>query len=260
VCIAAAIIGGAIIGAAGVAIAGGEAASATKDAAASARQSQLDALAQQKQLAAPYTGLGQDAIAKYEALLGITPQGKGGPGQGPAPRPGTFPGGASIQETLASMPGYQFAKQQGLDATKAQAGAMGMGLSGNTLEELDKFSTGLADQTYNQELQNLLAPIQIGQGAAAGQAANIGAGAANLSNIAIGQGNNLAGIYANEAAGITKAIGNAGNQYLTYQTLQNLQGGGGSPVSGDYFSGSSGGLMPAGGGYTYNDPGYIPGG
>lgn len=255
-CIAAAIIGGAVLGAGASMIAGHQAASATRDAASSARQSQLDALAQQKELAAPYTGLGQDAIAKYEALLGITPQG----GKGPAPRPGTFPGGASIQDTLSSMPGYQFAKQQGLDATKAQAGAMGMGLSGNTLEALDTFSTGLADQTYNQELQNLLAPIQIGQGAAAGQAANIGAGAANLGNIAINQGNNLAGIYANETAGITKAIGNAGNQYLTYQTLQNLLGGGGSPVSGDYMSGSSGGLMPAGGGYTYNTPGYIPGG
>lgn len=238
-CIAAAIIGGAVLGAGASMIAGSKAAGATKDAAASARQSQLDALAQQKQLSAPYTQLGQDAIAKYEALLGITPQGSG-TGRGPAPRPGTFPGGASIQETLAGMPGYQFAKKEGLDATKAQAGSMGMALSGNTLEALDTFSTGLADQTYNQELQNLLAPIQIGQGAAAGQAANIGAGAANLGNIAINQGNNLAGIYANETAGIARAIGNAGNQYLTMQTLKNLQGGGGGYSMQDYGAPPSG--------------------
>jgi len=204
-------------------IAGHAAAGATKDAANTAAGAQYAALAQGKELAAPYTGLGKDAIAKYEALLGIGPKGQPG-----------------IQESLASMPGYQFAKKEGLDATKAQAGAMGMGLSGNTLEALDRYSTGLADQTYNQELQNLLAPIQIGQGAAAGQAANIQTGASNIGNIAIGQGNNLAGIYANEAAGITKAIGNAGNEYLTYQTLQNLSGGGvGAP--------------------TYADPGMGPG-
>jgi len=70
-------------------------------AAASARQSQLMPLAQQKQLAAPYTGLGQDAIAKYEALLGLRPKGKAVPGQGPARARVLSREGQSIQETLA---------------------------------------------------------------------------------------------------------------------------------------------------------------
>jgi hypothetical protein len=240
--IATAIIGGAVVGAVGVGIAGSEAGSATRDAANTAAGAQYAALAQQAQLAAPYTGLGQDAIAKYEALLGIGPKGSAG-----------------IQQTLQSLPGYQFTQQQGADATKAQFGAMGMGLSGNMLEGLDTFNTGLANQNYNQYLQQLLNPIQIGQGAAAGQAANIQTGASNLGNIAIGRGNAMAGIDANTIAGLTKSIGGGVNNYLTYQTLQNLNSvGGGSPVSGDYAAGMSGGLMPAGGGYNYNAPFYTP--
>jgi hypothetical protein len=203
--VAAAVVGGAVIGAAGSAYAGSQAAGATRDASRSATNAQYAALDQQKQLAAPYTGLGQSAIPTYQALLGIGPKGQAG-----------------IQSTLQNLPGYQFAKSQGIDATKAAASSMGLGLSGNTLQGIDQFTTGLADQTYGAELERLLQPIQIGQGAAAGQAANIGAGASNLGNIAIGQGNNLAGIYANETAGITRAIGNAGNQYMTNQTLQNL--------------------------------------
>lgn len=204
-CVAAAIVGGALIGAAGTAIAGSEAAGATTDAANTAAGVQRQALSQQAQLAAPYTGLGQAAIPQYEALLGIGPKGQAGIGQ-----------------TLQNLPGYQFAKSQGIQGTESQLAAMGLGRSGNTLQAIDQFSTGLADQTYGEQLNRLLQPIQIGQGAAAGQAANIQTGASNLGSIAIGQGNNLAGIYANEAAGLTKAAGGAANQYLTYQTLQNL--------------------------------------
>src|SRR5207302_4056878 len=77
------------------------------------------------------------------------------------------------------------------------------------------------------EVGNLENVAGIGQAAAAGQAANIGNAATNVGNIAIGQGNTLAGIYANEAAGITKSIGNAYNTYELNQTLQGLGYGGG---------------------------------
>jgi len=260
-CIAAAIAGAAVIGAAGTAIAGSEAAGATKDASNAAIAEQNKALSEQAQLSAPYRGLGEAAIPTLEGLLGLNPSGStggasgvpavpgqpgrayaGGPGGprvagpgvmsvgmlpgGAGPASGGAPGaglpGGSPEAFLAATPGYQFAKEQGLDATKNAAAASGMLLSGNTLEGLDRFSTGLADQTYQQQIGNFENVVGMGQAAAAGQAANIGNAATNIGNTLINQGNTIAGIDANVAAGITKSVGNAANQYTTYQTLQAL--------------------------------------
>ena len=214
-----AIAGVAVAGA--TMIAGSQAASATRDASNAAIQQQNQALQQQKELAAPYTNLGQSAIGAYKNLLGIGAGGNINP--------------QLAQQTLSQMPGYQFQQQQGNQQTLQAANAMGLGLSGNTLEALSKFNQGLAQTSYQQELQNLLNPIQIGQGAAAGQAANIGQGAANVGNILTNQGNNLANITMGTTAGVTGALSNAYNQYNTQQTLQALMnpgGGYGVPSSG----------------------------
>ena len=210
-----AVIGAAAIGTVGAVVAGGMAASATRDASNAAIQQQQAALAQQKEMAAPYTQLGQNAMGAYQNLLGIGKDGKVNP--------------QLAQQTLQNMPGYQFEQQQGQQQTLAAAGAMGMGLSGNTLAGLSRYNQGLADQTYQQELQNLLAPVQIGQAAAAGQSANIGNAANNMSNIYQNQGQNNANIATGTIGGITGSIGNALNSYTTLNTLKGLQGGGSNP-------------------------------
>jgi hypothetical protein len=207
-----AVIGAAAIGTVGAVVAGGMAASATKDASNAAIQQQQAALAQQKEMAAPYTQLGQNAMGAYQNLLGIGKDGKVDP--------------QLAQQTLQNMPGYQFAQQQGQQKTLAAAGAMGMGLSGNTLAGLSTFNQGLADQTYQNELQNLLQPVQIGQASSANQAANIGQGAQNMGNIYQNQGNNLANIAIGEMGGITGSIGNAMNFMTTQNTLKALGKGG----------------------------------
>lgn len=46
-------------------------------------------------------------------------------------------------------PGYNFTKQQGMDAINARAGAEGMGHSPQTDKALGQYVTGLANQTYN---------------------------------------------------------------------------------------------------------------
>jgi hypothetical protein len=211
--VAAAVIGGAVVAAGGAMAAGSAASSATRDASNAAIQQQQSALAQQKEMAAPYTQLGQNAMGAYQNLLGIGADGKVNP--------------QLAQQTLQNMPGYQFAQQQGQNQTLAAAGAMGMGLSGNTLAGLSRYNQGLADQTYQQELQNLLAPVQIGQAAAAGQSANIGNAATNMGNIAMQQGQNNANIATGTIGGITGAIGNGLNSYTTLNTLKGLQGAGG---------------------------------
>jgi hypothetical protein len=196
-----------IAGAGATVYAANKAAGATGSATNAAIASQQQALAQQATLSQPYRDLGQSAISQYQNLLGIGPQGQAG-----------------IQQTLQNLPGYKFTQQQGADATKAQFGAMGLGLSGNTLQGLNQFNTGLADQTYGAEVQRLLQPVQLGQASAAGQAANIGQAGTNISNLISGQGQTQAGIYANTAASLAGIAGGAANNYAYLNTLQNLKG------------------------------------
>lgn len=220
-CIALAIAGAAIVGAAGSAIAGSEAASATTSAANTAAAEQQSALTQQETLAAPYTAFGKSAIPQLQTLLGLT----GGV-------PGGTPNTAAAETALAGTPGYQFTLNQGLDATKNAASASGMLLSGNTLQALDKYGSGLADQTYQQTVGNLENAVNTGQAAAAGQAANVGNAATNMGNIAVNQGNTLAGIDANTIAGIENAGSGGVNNYIMNNTLAGLTaGGGGSSLS-----------------------------
>lgn len=260
--VAAAVIGGAVasagIGAIGSASAAGSAANATNNATNASIAEQNAALQQQATLSAPYRALGQGAIPTLQGLLGIGGQpatgasgGAGGltgpnasgPGAAAATSSSTSGTGAQntaqIEQTLQNMPGYQFTQQQGTQNTVNQAAAMGLGLSGNTLEGLSQFNTGLADQTYQQQIGNLENTVNTGQAAAAGQAANIGNAAGNISSSLTSQGNNLAGIYSNEIAGITKAAGNGINQGIGAYTLAGL----GNPSDGipDIAAGSGAG-------------------
>lgn len=229
--VAAAVIGGAVIGGVGSAVAGGEAAGATKDATSASISAQEKAQQTQQGLNAPYASIGTGgAIDQYKDLLGI---GKGG--------------AAGIENTLAKTPGYEFAKSQGLDATKAAATSMGLGLSGNTLEGLDKFSTGLADSTYQSAVGNAQNAVTIGQNAAAGTGSGVLQTGAGIGSTISSAGNTLAGIDANTIAGITKSAGNAGNALITQNTLAGLQNPGGSAPGG--------GLYTAPDGYTINTPG-----
>lgn len=219
--VAAAVIGSAVVGAAGSAVAGSEAAGATKSATNAAIQEQNAALQQQANLSAPYRALGQSAIPQLQSLLGI-----GTPGQN-----GQQTSAAQLS-ALQNTPGYQFAQQQGTTNTLNAASAQEMNLSGNTLEGLSQFNQGLADNTLQQAIGNTESAVGLGQAAAAGQAANVGNAANNISSAQLAQGNTLAGIDANEIAGITKATGNAANQYVAQNTLQGLNSGGGGVPSG----------------------------
>ena len=211
--VAAAVVGAAVVGAAGSAVAGSEAAGATTNASNASIAEQNQALTQQATLSAPYRGVGTAAIGQYEDLLGI------GPGAN----------AQTIQEALAATPGYQFTQQQGEQGIVNQASAAG-GISGNTLTALDQYNTGLADSTYQNALSNAAGAVGLGQAAAAGQAANIGTAAGNISSTLQNQGTNLANIDIGTAAGISKAIGGGANNYAEYSALQALNSPGGGDV------------------------------
>jgi len=209
--VAAAIVGAAVVGGVATGVASSSAAGATENATNTAVGEQQWAIQQGENLSAPYRALGQAGIGQYEALLGLGPN-----------------GAAGEQAALAATPGYQFAKQQGTQSTINAASAMGLGLSGNTLEGISQFNTGLADQTYQSVLGNAENAVTIGQNAAAGTGAAIQSGANNISSAEINQGNTLAGIDVNEAAGLTKALSGASSNYLTANTLANLSSAGGA--------------------------------
>jgi hypothetical protein len=200
---------GGIAQAAGSVAASKIAANAVKDAAQIASKAQKYAIEQSSKLSAPYRGLGEAAIPAYQRLLGIGAGGQQDPAQ--------------MNAQLAQMPGYQFQQQQGNDATKRQASAMGLGMSGNTLKALSDYNQGLASTSYQQQLQNLLQPIDAGQSAAAGQASNVQAGANNLGNIAMNRGNQMAGIGANTISGVSTALNQGMQNQQTLKTLQGLQ-------------------------------------
>lgn len=232
-------IGVAVATAAGSIYSSNKASSSTQNATNASIAEQQAALEQQAKLSQPYRDLGSGAIPQLQRLLGIggvdpatglPPGASFDPTRNPS-RPGAA-GGSDIEAALRSTPGYQFTLNEGLNATKNAATASGMALSGNTLEALDRYSTGLADQTYQQTVGNLENVVGLGQAAAAGQAANIGNAANNTSNLIMNQGNTLAAIQANEIAGITKGIGNGINQRATLNAFNSGGGGEGSPYWG----------------------------
>jgi len=76
--------------------------------------------------------------------------------------------------SVRSLPGYQFAMDEGTRAVDRSAAARGMDQSGRTLKDLTRFATGTADQTYGNQLQRLMGLNQQGfsQGMAATGAEN----------------------------------------------------------------------------------------
>lgn len=190
-----------------------------------------------------------------------TPTGLGAPVGAVQTATGPVSVGPSIDPRLAALqstPGYQFAKEQGTQGAVNAATAQGLSLSGNTLEALSKFNAGLAEGTYQQTIGNLENVVGVGQAAAAGQAANIGNAASNISNTLYNQGQTQAGIDVNTIAGINKAIGSGINQATEAQTLAGLKNPRGPAVTPDPTASPNYSYGPGSVGTTTNfeDPGF----
>lgn len=131
-------------------------------------------------------------------------------------------------ETLKNMPGYQFALQQGLQATQSGFAAKGLGQSGAALKGAANYAEGLAGTTYQQLFGNVLSTVGLGENAAATlgtqglgytNAQNnltTGAAAAQASGV-IGGANSLIG-------GLNTAIGGVNNALVTPAMLRAVGG------------------------------------
>lgn len=140
-------------------------------------------------------------------------------------------------------PGYQFQFDQGLQALDRGAASRGMVTSGNLLQAEQQYGTNLANQSYNQYVQNLLPYLNQSTQAATG-----------LSGTYQNLGNQMATLYGNQAntayqtqAGVGNA--NAAAEMNKYNVGSNIFGalmGGANLLSGGL--GSMGGLFSGFGG------------
>lgn len=201
-----AAIGGAVIGGGASLLAAHTQASGAQAAANTSAQAQANATAAQLSMynqtrsdLQPFTQTGYGALSALASFLG--PQGpvnstlsqlsdlygKSGP---ISTLLGTSPqGSAGMQSQLQNYPGYQFARDQGLQALDRSAASRGMLLSGGQLKDAQQFGQGLADQTYGTYLSQL---------------EGFGSGLGGLAS--------QYGTYGNEIAGVVNTGENAGAQ------------------------------------------------
>jgi hypothetical protein len=168
------------------------------------------------------------------------------------------------EQQLQQTPGYQFTLQQGMKNTNNALAAKGLNLSGAQAKGLANYTTGLADQTYQQQYQNALNAyntnynnafntynanykmasdqagryqnlIGLGENAAAG-VGNAGLQSANQQGNYLTQGANAqAAGTVGSANALSQGLGNLGSQGLLYSLMNNTNSNGniyGSPDQG----------------------------
>lgn len=141
-------------------------------------------------------------------------QGEGRPlptagGIAPSLTGSTQAGGGSpmtIQQQLENLPGYQFAREQGILGAQRSIGSRG--LTGAQAKGVARFVTGLADQTYGEQLTRLNQAATLGQNAAA-TTGNIGAQTGgNIGQSLITAGSAAAGGTVGATNAVTGSIAN----------------------------------------------------
>jgi hypothetical protein len=116
---------------------------------------------------------------------------------------GTQPIGA-MTETLRQTPGYQFLQDESARAVENSFASRGELLSGAAVDALNTRTLGLADQTYQQSVNNNFNLANLGLGSAA-QISNAGTNFANASGSAL---TNIGNAQANSAIGQANAFSN----------------------------------------------------
>ena len=223
----------------------------------------------------PYVQAGQKSMNLLQSYLtGNNAQAAGIGGGGPNLMSTFQPTQAQLEQT----PGYQWAKQQTLGAMTNAGAAQGLGTSGNLVQQIGNTATGLASQTFQQQLQNymgqnqqaynmLMGPSQIGATAAntlasggmqLGQSMmNAYGGVGNtLGAATMGAGNALSG-------GIQSLTGGAGSAMMMPYMAQMYRGGGagtgnvsGIPDAFKFITGQSSPFPSRGYGENYSGGGF----
>jgi hypothetical protein len=224
------------------------------DSATLASQQQADA---QNQAAAaltsklaPYSAIGTSVLPQllkslgYQGTFDSSGNVSGISGEGFKFNPFSF-NASDLQNT----PGYQFTLQQGLKNTNNALSSQGLLGSGAQAKALSDYTTGLAQNTYNQQLQNALGLYQTNYNSALGQYTTNAGQLGNLLNLGqnaaagTGQAQYNSAVNAGNAlaAGTTAAGGQTANTMNSLFGLAGLanQGAATYTPQGGYKSGLS---------------------
>lgn len=157
--------------------------------------------------------------------------------------------------SVRSLPGYQFAMDQGLQSVDRGAAARSGVQNGATIKAEQRFGTGLADQTYGNQIQRLLG--------ISGQ----GLGALGSQNTTTGQGlqgqlqTQLAGYNGGMQSAGTIGQGDIAGANAQASGIQNLMNFGGNLLGKAIGATNPLGALMGGGGssFAYGSPGYYGG-
>lgn len=179
----------------------------------------------------PFTSAGGKSLGMLMQYLQGTGAKDAGIGGGGANLLSTF---QPTMEQLEKTPGYQWAKGQTLGAMTNSGAARGLGASGNLVQQIGNTATGLASQTFQQQLANYMAQNQQAYNMLMGPA-QIGATAANTlasGGMQLGQG--IMGAFGGIGNTLGAATMGAGNALSG--GLQSLMGGAGSAMMMPYLA------------------------
>lgn len=216
---AAAVIGGtALAGSAVSAYGASQAADAQTSAADQANATQLSMFNATQQNLAPYLAVGNSAAIDITKAAGLNTD---NPLTSPLLSPVTMD-----QATLEKTPGFQFEKQQGLEAVQNGQTALGLGASGAEQKAAAQYAENLASTNYEQQFNNavtnqtnqfnkLNSLVGTGQSSAVGQGQISSNVASNIGSNIIGAGN----AQAASSIATGNAISGAANNAITYNYL-----------------------------------------
>jgi len=195
-------------------------------AAGQAQQNYAQYFNQAKEALNPYVQAGQTSMNTLQSYLTGNAAKTAGIGGGGDTLMSTF---QPTQAQLESTPGYQWAKTQALGSMANSGAAKGLGTSGNLVQQIGTTATGLASQTFQQQIDNylrqnqqaynmLLAPSQIGAGAAG-----------TLGQLAVGTGGEIGNAMMGAGTAMGQGVMGAANAQA--QGVNALYGGIGSGIS-----------------------------
>jgi hypothetical protein len=193
--VAAAVIGGAVVGAGASTISSNKASKASRqaaDATVAENRRQFDLV---RQDTAPARELGVGAVGELKRLQG-----------------GDLSG-------FHADPGYQFARDEGLQSVQRNAIAQGRSISGSEDKALTRYGTGVANQQYGAFVDRLLQQAGLGNtgiGASAAAGANA---TTNIGNAYTNAGNARANAYLTAGQGINNAVQGGTSNFLLMKYL-----------------------------------------
>ena len=233
------IIGGAVLGSALIGGSAAKSAAGTQAGAADqAAQLQQQQYQQTRSDLMPWQQSGMTSLANLNYLAGIAPPGTSTPSSGQVAGATGMGYGSLLQpfglDQFQASPAYNFNLEQGQQAINKAAASRNMYYAPATLQDLTKYSQGLASNefqnsfnNYNTNLNNIWNRLYglsgTGQNAASQTGAFVAGAATNIGQDITGAANASAAGTVGMSNAITGALGQGTNAYLMNQILQQNQ-------------------------------------